>query len=145
MRLRVLLSLFCLLSVFAACFPSWEPRSVDGQQEWAENGSRLKSLAAAVRADTVRYRPGMHSFPDGFGYPFDEGFHVARHFYATPMVQPGDTTAVTLTFYLDRGIGEHYSAIVFTLDQGKRSELDENVRNGGNDFLLEPNWYLVND
>jgi hypothetical protein len=50
-----------------------------------------------------------------------------------------------VTFYMDRGLSDHYSAIVFTNDSTVIAEMDENVKNEGNDFKIKQNWYAVND
>jgi hypothetical protein len=46
---------------------------------------------------------------------------------------------------MDRGLSDHYSAIVFTNDSTVIAEMDENVKNEGNDFKIKQNWYAVND
>lgn len=57
---------------------------------------------------------------------------------------PKDTT-VTITFYTDQGLNDHYSGFVYTNDSTEIETLDAKVKAGGNDFRLEPNWYLIHD
>lgn len=108
---------------------------MDWKAVWKDNESSLKQFAVKVSADTTRYRNhGQYDFPSNFEYPFDEGFVVERR-----------KNDVTLAFYTDRGLLDHYSAFIYTTDSTMRSELDEKVKMGGNDHFLEKNWYLIND
>jgi hypothetical protein len=141
-NIKAIYSILALVFNSCSAFPG--PRNIDWQKEWHENRTKLKILAQDISlANSKKYRTGNNNFPIGFKYPFDEGFFISKPSSYTTT----DSTdrAVTVRFYLDRGISDHYSAIIFTNDSSEVKSFDENVSNGGNDFKLEPNWYIIND
>lgn len=85
--------------------------------------------------DTARYQNnGDYDFPKNFEYPFDQGFIVNR-----------TDKSVTLRFYTDRGLLDHYSAFIYTTDSTMRSELDEKARSGANAHFIGKNWYMIKE
>lgn len=136
----------CILSLLVTLFISCDPvpefgrKDINWKKEWGENEAKLKSLAhdIVVRRDK-KYSEGGNDFPGNFKYPFDDGFSIRYKDSSR------NNKSLTITFYIDRGLLDHYSAFIFTTDSSKINELDINVANGGNDFLLEPNWYIIND
>lgn len=54
-------------------------------------------------------------------------------------------TALTVMFYTDRGLVDHYSAFIYSNDSTQIQELEEKVMRGGNDFKKEANWYFIHD
>lgn len=121
------------------------PREIDWKKEWTKNESRLKALTNDILSEgNAKYHIGNNDFPDHFDYPFDEGYSIRNSYYAgyTDHIV---TKNITITYYVDRGLLDHYSAFIFTKDSATIEELDRNVKNGGNDFKIEPNWYMVND
>ena len=51
----------------------------------------------------------------------------------------------TIKFYTDQGLMDHYSAFIYTNDPEMLSHLNSEVANGGNDYLMEENWYFINN
>jgi len=90
-----------------------------------------------------KYSVGNNNFLTGFNYPFDEDFFTEKPYYGT--TDRIDTRYLTIKFYVDRGLLDHYSTFIYSNDSLIIPELDRNVENGGNDFKLEENWHMIND
>jgi hypothetical protein len=139
----VILGISFLTSCNDAFFPG--PRKIDWKREWKKNEIKLKALALDIRVNGNKtYKSGNNDFPAGFEYPFDEGFYIENPF-ANEGKESIDTRRLTIRFYVDRGLLDHYSAFIYTNDATQIKDLDDNVQNGGNDFRIEPNWYMIND
>lgn len=131
-----------LIFIFARCNPFSAPGEVDWKVEWKKNHFSLERLKNDILKQGERkYRTGNNEFPKDFEYPFDEGFYINSLNGHTQI----DQKKVTITFYMDRGLMDHYSAIVFTNDSIVLKEMEENVQNAGNDFKIKANWYAIND
>jgi len=133
-----------ILCSLASCNPFPGPRKVDLKKEWAKSGFHLKTLAQQILQDPAKFQFGNNEFPDDFEYPFDDGFFLnygSRH-SSTENIQQ---QTVTIKFYTDRGLLDHYSAIIFTNNPIDIGEFESNVANGGNDYKLEEGWYAIND
>lgn len=136
-RIYILLILF-----LNSCNPFPGPREIDWKSEWKKNRFRLEKLKNDVlKNGDKKYKSGNNDFPDEFEYPFDEGFSINSYNGHSRI----DTKKTTITFYMDRGLLDHYAAIVFTNDSAVIAAMDENVKNKGNDFKIKQNWYAVND
>lgn len=48
-------------------------------------------------------------------------------------------------FHTDVGLMDHYSGFVYTNIPEELERLNDKVAEGGNDFKLEDNWYLIHD
>jgi hypothetical protein len=62
------------------------------------------------------------------------------------MIIHGDSGAVTIEFYINRGFLDHYSAFVYSNDSTKIQELDERAKRETGEHInekLEDNWYRV--
>jgi len=131
---------FTLTVIFSSCNPLPGPRHINWEKEWEKNETKLKDLAQDILLQgSKKYTIGNNDFPDTFDYPFDEGFAISSS------IDSIDKKKITITFYLDRGLLDHYSAFIFSNDSSALVEFNRNVENGGNDFRIEPNWYVVND
>jgi hypothetical protein len=139
--------LFIILTVLIySCNPFPGPRNVDWKKEWDKNQSKLKQLALDILRDGGKnYNVGINSFPNEFEYPFDDGFAISPVYVNGGVTDSLDTKNITIKFYVDRGLLDHYSAIIFTNDSSAIGEFDRSVENGGNDFKIEPGWYMIND
>ena len=124
-----------------------ERRNIDWKKEWENNQTKLKTLAQDIMSNgSKKYTTGNNKFPNNFKYPFDDGFFINRQFNKDGTETENiDVKKLTITFYVDRGLLDHYSAFIFTNDSTDIKEFDRNVENGGNDFKIEPNWYMIND
>jgi len=144
--MKYLLSGLFIVTLFVcSCKPWGEPRNVDWKKEWEKNQTRLKALAGDILTQgSKKYIIGNNNFPADFDYPFDDGFAI-RTPYSLNGATSIDTKNITITFYVDRGLLDHYSAFIYTNDSTKIKEFNENVQNGGNDFKIEPGWYIIND
>lgn len=134
-----------LIVIITGCSPFPSPRKIDWKKEWLNNGNKLKSLTKDIlRKGDEKYKPGINDFPDGFDYPFDDGFGISGT-HSNDGIIGIDPEKITITFYVDRGIMDHYSAFIFTNDSSAIFNFDKNVENGGNDYKIEPNWYIISD
>lgn len=112
--------IFLFTFLFSSCnpfsgssnpFPG--PRKIDWEKEWEKNESKLKALTADILAQgSNKYKTGINDFPKGFSYPFDDGFAISRT-YDTTGVNTINTKRITITYYVDRGLLDHYSAFIF--------------------------------
>lgn len=135
-------SIFSILFLLPSCLSFMEPREIDWEREWKSHKQELKSLVDQIKSDSaVLYSSGMNEFPKNFDYPFDEGFDLKYIGNSSP----GTTKLLYISFYLDRGIADHFSAIIYTNDTSSTTYLDKKVQRGGNDFRLEEGWYAIND
>jgi hypothetical protein len=143
----IFVQLSILTLLFTACNPFPGPRRVDWKKEWENNQTKLKLLAKDVlEKGSRKYTTGNNDYPSGFDYPFDEGFFISKSFSSTGTVTDTiDTKKITITFYVDRGLLDHYSAFVYTNDSTDIFSYDSKSENGGNDFKIEPNWYMIKD
>ncbi|MBI3233746.1 MAG: hypothetical protein HYZ42_06840 [Bacteroidetes bacterium] len=140
--MRKLTYIFLILILHTSCslFPG--PREIEWKTEWSKHHVQLEQLKNDILITGDRkYNQGNNDFPDEFEYPFDDGFSINCY----NGNQGIDTKKITITFYMDRGLLDHYSAIVFTNDSIVIAEMDENVKNEGNDFNIKQNWYVIND
>lgn len=111
------------------------PRDLDAAEIWARDSAQLQRLTAAIRTDSLRFPAGSHDFPEGFRYPFDEGYSIAR--------SGAGSSPVTITYYLDRGLLDHYSAIIYTNDAADIRRYDQYAGAGRKSRRLDRNWYLI--
>ncbi len=125
-----------------SCNPLEGPREIDWKKEWEENGSSLKNLTQEIKGNREgKYQMGNNSFPGSFDYPFDEGFYIGYGSRDTLI----DTNKISIRYYVDRGLLDHFSAFIYTKDSSEIKELEIKVQQGGNDYRIEDNWYMVND
>ena len=118
------------------------PREIDWKKEWKENGRDLKNLTQEIKENREdKYQMGNNSFPGSFNYPFDDGFYIGYGTRDTLI----DTNKISIRYYVDRGLLDHFSAFVYTKDSSEIKELEIKVQQGGNDYKIEDNWYMVND
>lgn len=110
------------------------PREFDWETEWEINSHDLKGLLVDIKTHSDKFKNGNNDFPDEFDYPFDQGFYLKK-----------ENDYITVKFYLDRGLLDHYSAFVYTDDPIKINRLESKVKLDGNDHKLENNWYCIND
>jgi hypothetical protein len=140
--MKKLIYIVLISFLHAGCIPFSGPREIDWKTEWRKNHFRLEKLKNDIlKKGDRKYIEGNNNFPDGFEYPFDDGFSINCYTGRSEI----DTKKTTIKFYMDRGLLDHYSAIVFTNDSMVIREMDENVKNEGNDFKIKQNWYAIND
>lgn len=114
-------------------------RQIDWKKEWIESGGALKDLTQQIKKnENGIYKPGNNNFPLSFHYPFDEGFSIG---YSAQI----DTGAISIRYYLDRGLLDHFSAFIYTNDSAELAELEIKIQQDGNDSKIEEHWYIVND
>ena len=84
----------------------------------------------------------------GYGgtYLIPDSLSLAPYFKSNEVaIQRLKDTFVTMIFYTDTGLLDHYSGFVYTNDTSDIQMFDKEVENGGNDFKLQKNWYLINN
>lgn len=141
MRVRNILPIAILL-LLSSC-GSWfsGPRELDWKEEWKKSEKDLKALTQEIISHKDRFPEGNNDFPKNFDYPFDDGFFIDFGLTGYTM----DIEKITIKYYIDRGLLDHFSAFIFTTDSTEMKSLDMKVGQDGNDFKLEENWYIVND
>lgn len=133
--------LICL--VLSSCFG---PRDIDYKAVWLEQGKELKLLVSTIKANG-NLEWGNHNFPNTFDYPFEDGFHLSFGYDDNgKAVQFGDQN-LTIKFYTDRGLMDHFSAFIYTNDQIEIEQLDKQTESDKNDedVKLEKHWYYIRD
>ena len=131
-----------LAFMFTSCNPFGGPREIDWKKEWKESGKDLKNLTQEIKENREgKYQMGNNSFPSSFDYPFDDGFYIGYGTRDTLI----DTNKISIRYYVDRGLLDHFSAFIYTKDSSEIKELEIKVQQGGNDYKIEDNWYMIND
>jgi hypothetical protein len=107
--------------------------------DWKVNLDKREKIVSLAKANRLKnVRGSIYAIPDSLSlFPFFKSNEVT--------IQTLKDTFVTITFYTDRGLNDHYSGFIYTNDSTDVKTFDENVRNGGNDFKLKNNWYLIHD
>jgi hypothetical protein len=136
--MRKLIYIIPIFFIHANC----GPRNINWKTDWNKHHVQLEKLKNDIlKHGNRKYHQGSNDFPDGFEYPFNEGFSINCYNGNNGI----DEKKITIKFYTDRGLIDHYSAIVFSNDSTVITEMDENVKNKGNDFKIKENWYIIND
>jgi len=140
--MKDLVKVVVLVIVINSCNPLGRPREIDWKKEWNKSGQELKILTQEIKENKGgRYQMGNNDFPGSFDYPFDEGFFIGYESHDTLI----DTTKISIRYYVDRGLLDHFSAFIYTKNSSEIRELDIKVRQGANDYKIEDNWYMIND
>jgi hypothetical protein len=119
-----------------SCGPLFPPprEKIDWRTEWQKHGEDLKRLTREIKTNVDgKYKVGNNNFPENFKYPFDEGFVIdlGRHNVSY------DTNTISITYYFDRGLLDHFGAFVYAKDSAKLTG-ENKVK-----VKLEQNWYVV--
>lgn len=102
---------------------------------WEDNKELLKNAVEIVKNNSHTKDREIISYPN------ENSFYGENNFLVEGNVKEGN---FEIKFYTDRGLLDHFSAIVYA--SGTYAKIyDENVKNRGNDFKLEQNWYAIND
>jgi hypothetical protein len=107
--------------------------------DWNFNYKKREKIVLLAKANRLKNLNGsIYVIPDSLSlFPFFKSNEVT--------IQTLKDTFVTITFYTDRGLNDHYSGFIYTNDTTDMKTFDDNVKNGGNDFKLQQNWYLIRD
>jgi hypothetical protein len=128
--------------ILTSCIPFERPRVINWKKEWKESGTSLKDLTQQIKENKEGiYQIGNNNFPSSFDYPFNDGFYIG---YGSQNMLI-DTNKISIRFYIDRGLLDHFSAFIYTKDSAEIKQLESKVQQGGNDYKIENNWYVVND
>ena len=132
MKIAYLNFIFILFS----CSPFPSPRNIDGKKIWEQDSLELKKIVNEILKEkpSKNFLLENRQFSSSFDYPFDQGYSVSKR-----------DSNLEVKFYLDRGLVDHYSAIIYTNNEQGLSNFNKKTRENGNDFKLEENWYLIND
>ncbi|MEN9398981.1 MAG: hypothetical protein RL632_82 [Bacteroidota bacterium] len=133
--------LFPICLVISSCFG---PRNVDYKTVWNEQGKELKVLVKTIKTNGNVQR-GNHDFPNNFDDPFNDGFHLSYGCDDTGKAIQLDDKNMTINFYTDRGLMEHFSAFIYTNDPKVIVHLDEETNRDktDEDVKLEAHWYYI--
>ena len=142
MTIKMML-LFSICILLSSCLG---PRNVDYKTVWSEQGKELKLLVKTIKAEG-KLEWGNHDFPNTFDYPFDDGFYLSFGYDDNGKAIQLDDKNLTITFYTDRGLMDHYSAFIYTNDPSKIKELDEETERDkkDEDVKVENHWYYLQD
>lgn len=129
--------------VLSSCFG---PRNVDYKTVWNEQGKELKLLVITIKTNG-NFERGNHDFPNSLDYPFDDGFHLSFGYDDNGKAIQLNDKNLTIKFYTDRGLMDHFSAFIYTNDQIEIEQLDKQSENDKNDedVKLEEHWYYIQD
>ena len=127
---------FILIIILFSCSPFPSPRNIDGKKIWKQYSLELKKIVGEILKEkpSKNFQLENRKFSASFDYPFDQGYSVSKK-----------DSNLQITFYLDRGLLDHYSAIIFTDNEQELSNYNKKIKENGNDFKLEENWFLIND
>lgn len=101
-----------------------------------EKRQKIVSLAKKRKLNSITDR--IYAIPDSLTlFPFFKPNEV--------IIEKQKDSFVTMLFYTDRGLLDHYSGFIYSNDSIELKVLEENVKNGGNDVRLENNWYQIHD
>ncbi len=109
--------------------------------DWHKYKHGLKGIVVDIIDNNGKdYVIGENNIPTSVNFPYYNDFSIKSRIKDSINVN-----SMTVIFYTDKGLLDHYSAFIFTNDSIKIKSLERNVGDGGNDYKLEKNWYLVND
>jgi hypothetical protein len=131
---------FLIILILSSCLG---PRNIDYKKVWVEQGEELKKLVVKIKSGS--YKRGINEFPDQFEYPFDDGFLIGYDGKGTN--SPIDTNSLTIRFYTDRGLLDHFSSFIYTNDNIEIEILNHksNLNNNDQNVKLENNWYYIKE
>ena len=123
------------------------PRNIEYKTIWSEQGKNLKILLKTIKSNK-KYKWGNHDFPDYFSYPFDDGFNISYGYdKETGKAISYDDKNITIKFYTDRGLMDHFSAFIYTNDLKVIEQLNTQVdyNHKDTDVKLEKYWYYIQE
>ena len=130
-----------LIIIFSGC--NIGPRNIEYEKEWDKWSDKLKELVKEIQENSANYSIGNHIFPKGFDYPFDEGFAI--HHCNNGKDEPIKPDSLTIVFYTDRGLLDHYSGFIFTNNSSIIESYESKIKHQAGDYKLEENWYYISD
>lgn len=131
-------AIFQILIFAILCSSCFLPNgSQSNPKVWEDNKEDLQKIVNRVLLNPEKFEEGENLIPEDLDFSYDKTFDIRGNLK--------DKNDLKITFYTDRGLVDHYSAIIYTTQKGLVKQFDENVKNGGNDFKLQNNWYAIND
>jgi hypothetical protein len=105
--------------------------------DWEINLSRRESIVALAKQGKLERNYGsIYLIPDSLSLSPLKGKELA--------IEEKDDAIVTIKFYTDRGLLDHYQAFIYTNDSLTISQLDEEANSeGGPDHKIKENWYFI--
>ncbi|WP_128330860.1 hypothetical protein [Apibacter sp. HY039] len=142
--MKKILILFIIIQIPYSC-NFLAPKNIDGIKDWNKNKENYKIIIHDILKNSNQtFKIGENNFPSYSKFKYDTSFRILKPY----PIKDSDTIDIhnlTIYFYYDRGLLDHFSALIYSNDSLQLSILDANVKNGGNDYKLENNWYLIND
>ena len=134
------------LSLFLSVSSCIESKTHDYRNTWNNQGKELKILLKSIKSKRT-YICGNHDFPDNFSFPFDNGFYVSYGYDENRKAIRIDNKNLTVKFYTDRGLMDHYSAFIYSNDKNEIEQLNNQVESDkkDTDVKLEKNWYYIQE
>lgn len=107
--------------------------------DWKINYSKRKKIVRLIKEER-----SFTSAQTTYQIPFS--LTLFPYFKSnTVYVECQQDSIVTVTFFTDRGILDHYSAFIYSNDSAEIKRLDEKVKTGGNEYKKETGWYFIHD
>jgi len=107
--------------------------------DWKSNYKKRQKIVELAKEKKLEHVRGRtFKFPKSLTlFPFIKSNTVA--------IDHQIDTSLTITFYTDTGINDHYSGFVYSNDSTQIKILNDKVKLGGNDLKKEENWYFIHD
>lgn len=130
-ELVITLAGFCLIYLVLS------PKKLD-EADWKINFTRRQKIVAVAKAGKLKQveQSGWYNIPDSLHlFPFIKEQQV--------VMSQKENSAVTITFYTERGLLDHYSAFIYTDYPEDVTFYDDKTKNDGISIKLAPNWYQI--
>lgn len=109
--------------------------------DWHLRKNQRKEIIAKLKNGNLKYNPDKSTF-----YLEKFKYSLISNGGNDIVIQLGAKNQLTVTFFINRGFLDHYSAFVYTNDPDeiKRIENYIRLRVKGDNFKIEKNWYRLN-
>jgi len=109
--------------------------------DWHFRKSQREEIITKLKNGSLKYNPDKSTFHlETFKYSFlsNGGNDI--------IVQADSKNQLTVTFFINRGFLDHYSAFVYTDDPNEIKRIENNIESTAkeNNFKIEKNWYRLN-
>ncbi|TKK64589.1 hypothetical protein FC093_22225 [Ilyomonas limi] len=107
--------------------------------DWNTNYKKRQKIVSLAKQNKLNNIGGyLYAIPDSLALsPSCKGKMIS--------IEKQKDTLITITFYTDRGLIDHYSGFVYTNDPTDMENFEERLKEGGNDTKMEKNWYFIHE
>jgi len=137
-KLSVITDSAMILLTFYTIYFVMTPDNLD-QMDWNRNYYKRQEI---VRLAKEKKLANVY----GSIYKIPHSLHLFPYFKSREInIQYNADETLTITFFTDRGLLDHYSGFIYSNNKEMVESLDEKVKEGGNDYKKEMNWYFIHD